>query len=114
MAHEHGLAHLDAAAFRQPRHRGLGPREGFQHAHDAGGHELFQAATHSVGLADAVAQLARIARFQKLTNVQPIAPHALAEQQLRVLPHRQGGGEVGDVVALEEEVRGLPTRHGAQ
>ena len=51
-----------------------------------GGHELFQAATHSIGLADAVAQLARIARFQKLTHVQPITPHTLAERRLGSCP----------------------------
>ena len=80
MAYEHGFAHLDATALRKPRHRGLSPREGLQHAHDARGDELLQATTDGVGLTDAITQLTRIACFQKLTHVQPVAPHAFAEQ----------------------------------
>ena len=87
MGDEHGLRHLNIAALGQPGHGSLGLRQRFEQAHHAGGDELVEGASHRVGLTDAVAQFTGVLGFEQFTHVQPVAPHTLTEQQLRVLAY---------------------------
>ena len=87
MGDEHGLLHLNLAALRQPRHGGLSLRQRFEHAHHTGGDELVEGTAHRIGLTDAVTEFAGVLSFEQFTHVQPVAPHTLTEQQLRVLAY---------------------------
>ena len=80
VGHEHGLLHLNIAAFGQPCHGSLCLRQRFEQAHHAGGDELVEGTAHRVRLADAVTQFAGVLGFEQFTHVQPVTPHTLAEQ----------------------------------